>query len=197
MSVEADIWQYFFVTAQVRARQAIEQLNQELEARVQERTERAQMAQADAEAQRARLHNLLTQAPALMASLQGPTHVVELVNDHFQRLFGERQLVGKPYAEALFELVDQHFMAILDNVYRTGETFTAHEELIYLDHTNTGRPEPLYFDFIWQATRELDGRVSGILVFAFDVSAQVHARQGVEASHQHTQALAATLAQTA
>ncbi|MFD3001634.1 hypothetical protein ACFS7Z_14780 [Pontibacter toksunensis] len=61
------------VTAQVRARQQVEQLNEELEARVAEHTREVQSAQAEAERQRLRLQRLFMQAPAAICILDGLT----------------------------------------------------------------------------------------------------------------------------
>ena len=57
------------VTDQVLAHQQLAQLNHELEARVQERTQQAQVAQAEAERQRTRLAQLITEAPAAICVL--------------------------------------------------------------------------------------------------------------------------------
>ena len=138
---------------------------------------REQAAHAEAEAQRQRLEALVTQAPALIASLTGPRHVVELANSDFRQLFGNREMVGKPYAEAAPELVDQQFIDLLDQVYRTGETYYGQEAPAYIDRNNTGAPERLYFNFIYQATRDAAGQVSGVLIFASEVTEQVLARQ--------------------
>ncbi|RZK53424.1 MAG: PAS domain-containing protein, partial [Hymenobacter sp.] len=155
-------------------------LTQELEARVLARTQQAQVAQAEAETQRQRLATLLAQVPALIASLTGPRHIVALTNAGFQQLYSNRELVGKPCAEALPELVSQSFIALLDQVYQTGETHYGHETLAYIDRTGTGPLEGRYFNFIYQATRDAGGQVTGVLVFATDVTEGVRARQQAE-----------------
>ena len=142
---------------------------------------REQAARAEADAQRQRLEALIAQAPALIASLTGPRHVVELANEDFRRMFGNREMVGKPYAEAAPELVDQQFIDLLDAVYRTGETYYGREAPAYIDQHNTGTTELLYFNFIYQATRDAAGQISGVLIFASEVTAQVLARQEREA----------------
>ncbi|RYY19326.1 MAG: PAS domain-containing protein [Cytophagaceae bacterium] len=165
------------VTEQVRARQQVQQSNEELEARVQARTQELAQVQAEAETQRQRLHQLVVEAPALIASLRGPTHVVELANDGFRAIFGGRELVGKPYREAIPEFADQPFFDLLDAVYRTGETYYGREELVVLDRTNSGQLEHTFLTYTYQATRDAQGRVDGILVFCYEVTDQVLARQ--------------------
>jgi len=177
------------VTDQVLARQAVEQANRALEARVAERTEQLHAARADAEAQRNRLHDLLMQAPALICYFEGPQHVFRLVNPLYQQLVGDRPIQGQPIAQAMPELAGQPIFGLLDEVYRTGKTFYANEMLVQLDHGNTGALGNNYYNFIYQATRDAAGSIDGILVFAYEVTTQVVSRQKLEKSEQHLQAL--------
>jgi hypothetical protein len=177
------------VTDQVLARQAVEQVNRDLEARVAERTQQVCAAQADAEAQRKRLHDLLMQAPALICYFEGPEHIFRLVNPLYQQLVGDRPIHGLPISQAMPELAGQPIFGLLDDVYRTGKTFYANEMLVQLDHANTGILGNNYYNFVYQATRNAVGDIDGILVFAFEVTTQVVSRQKLEKSEQHLQLL--------
>jgi len=177
------------VTDQVLSRQAVEQANRALEARVAERTEELRAARADAEAQRNRLHDLLMQAPALICHFDGPQHVFRLVNPLYQQLVGDRPILGMPIAEAMPELAGQPIFGLLDQVYRTGKTFYANEMLVQLDHGNEGQLGNNYYNFIYQATRDMAGCIDGILVFAYEVTTQVVSRQKLEKSEQRLQEL--------
>ncbi len=139
-------------------------------------------AHARVEAERTRLHNLLEAAPAVICTLRGPEHVFELANPLYLELVaGKRPLVGRPVAEALPEVVEQGFIQLLDDVYRTGRPFVGQEVRILLDRQETGRLEEVFLTFIYQARRGAGGAVEGIDVFAFEVTEQVHARRRVEA----------------
>lgn len=177
------------VTDQVMARRAVEQVNRDLEARVTQRTHELRAAQAEAEAQRSRLHDLLMQAPALICYFEGPRHVFRLVNPLYQQLVGERPIQGLPIAQAMPELAGQPIFGLLDEVYQTGKTFYANEMLVQLDHGNSGTLGNNYYNFIYQATRNTDGAIDGILVFAYEVTTQVVSRQKLEKSEQQLQAL--------
>lgn len=69
---------------------------------------------------------LVDQAPATIAVLEGPQHVVTHLNLLAFELFGRRELTGKPHTEALPELVGPEMSEVLDQVYATGEPFEAH-----------------------------------------------------------------------
>jgi PAS domain-containing protein len=177
------------VTDQVLARQLVEQANRDLEARVAERTQQVRAAQADAEAQRKRLHDLLMQAPALICYFEGPEHIFRLVNPLYQQLVGDRPIHGLPISQAMPELAGQPIFGLLDEVYRTGKSFYANEMLVQLDHANTGTLGNNYYNFVYQATRNGAGDIDGILVFAFEVTTQVVSRQKLEKSEQKLQTL--------
>lgn len=153
----------------------------------------AQAASADAEAQRQRLHDILMQLPARVAINRGPDHVFDLVNPRYQQLFPARQLQGLPVREALPELAEQQFFELLDQVYQTGEPFYGHAMPAAVDYTNSGQREVRYFDVFFQALRDAQGRIDGILNFAYDVTVQVEARQQVQVLNEELRAANAEL----
>lgn len=168
------------VTAQVVARQQVEQLNAELEARVQARTQEAQTARQLAETQKQRLEQLFLQAPAAICILTGPELVYELANPAYQLFFPGRALYGLPLLEALPELRDQPIWRSLQQVYRTGAT---HQDLgarVPLACYAGGPLEDFYFDYVFQARRTPKGHIDGVVVFCFDVTEQIRVRQQIQ-----------------
>jgi PAS domain S-box-containing protein len=154
---------------------------------IEESLQATDYALAEAETQRQRLHRLVAEAPAMIAVLTGPDHVVELANDHFRAMFDHRELVGQPFRQAAIELADQPFFDQLDNVYRTGETYTGTDVPVTLNRRPTGPLERLFATYIFQATRDGAGTIDGLLVFAYEVTEQVRARQEREASARQRQ----------
>jgi PAS domain-containing protein len=132
-----------------------------------------------AESQRETYENLFTQAPAIICVLRGPEHRYEFVNPLYQQVFPHRQLLGRPVAEALPELVPQGVIGLLDQVYRTGETFRAQELPLQLERDAGQALRDSYFNFTYQQFQE-DGQPAGIMVFAFEVTEFVRARQALE-----------------
>jgi PAS domain S-box-containing protein len=144
-----------------------------------------QAAHAEAELQRARLERLFMEAPAAITILNGPDMVFELVNPGYQQLFPNRLLRGLPVLEALPEIANQPIYAILTNVYRTGETYEGREDNLRLARTQDGPLEDMFFNFIYQARYNRQGQVDGIVVFAYEVTDLVEARQSVERSEEN------------
>jgi PAS domain S-box-containing protein len=171
------------------AKGALHQLNEDLEVRITERTLALQQAQAEAESQRQRLARLFQQAPAAICILDGPDLVFEFVNPGYQQLYPGRLLVGKPFLEALPELADHSTYQTLRAVYETGVTHQEPALLIRLPRVEEGRPINRYFNYMQQARYNEQGRIDGVLVFAFEVTAQVLAQQAHEASRWQLQLL--------
>ncbi len=135
------------------------------------------LARRQREAQQAQLHNLFMEAPAPIVILDGPALTYQLVNPAYQQIFPGRQLLGLPLLEALPELTGTDVLARLDQVYQTGVTYVVQDLLVPLAR-RTGDPlEEIYLTFTYQARRDERGAVDGALVFAYEVTDQVRARQ--------------------
>jgi signal transduction histidine kinase len=160
--------------------QQLRQLNQELECRVAQGVRAAQAAEAEAERQRRQLARFFQQAPAAICVLDGPDLVYELVNPGYQEFFPGRALVGRPLREAVPELLTQPMHEWLRQVYETGLTHEGHEVRLLVP-TSGEAPQEHYFNCVYQPRHDEQGRIDGVLTFALDVTAKVHAQQRVEA----------------
>jgi len=129
------------------------------------------------------LNNIL-QTPSAMCIFRGPEYVVEIANELMLELWGrkENDVLNKPIFEGLPEAKDQGLENILENVYKTGEKFEAHEHLVKLPRKD--KIEDVYINFVYEALKEPDGTISGIVAMANDVTAQVIARNIVEESEK-------------
>jgi PAS domain S-box-containing protein len=112
---------------------------------------------------------LFEQAPAFMALLRGPEHRIELANPAYMRLIGRRDLVGRPLADAVPEAAEQGYVALLDQVYRTGEAYVADAAIITLQNPDGGTSER-QVDFVYQPITNAAGVVDAIFVQGIDVT---------------------------
>jgi hypothetical protein len=67
--------------------------------------------------ERSRALEVLHQAPVFFALLQGPGHVITMVNPLYLRLVNHRDVLNKPVRIALPEAVEQGHVEILDRVF--------------------------------------------------------------------------------
>ncbi|WP_179228330.1 hybrid sensor histidine kinase/response regulator [Leptolyngbya ohadii] len=147
----------------------------------QEAAQREQLLRQEAEVQRNRLYSLLMQAPALICIQCGPEHVFEFANPSYCQAVGNRELLGKTMREAFPDLEGQGIFDLLDNVFRTEEPFAGTEVEVHFDRRGDGTIEEGFFNFIYQPTYDIHGRIEGIITFAFEVTDQVVARRRAEA----------------
>ncbi|GAA4367150.1 hypothetical protein GCM10023185_38760 [Hymenobacter saemangeumensis] len=142
-------------------------------------SDQAYQAYQLAHSQRETFFTLFQQAPALIAIVKGPDYVFEFANPRYHELFLTTDLIGRTVLEVVPEAGEQGFIALLDQVYQTGETFYGKEMRLEMHRRDTGELEEKYFDFAYQAYRE-NGEIVGIFSFAFDVTELVKARKRLE-----------------
>ena len=152
------------------------------------------LARQEANRQQQLLHTMFMEAPVPIVILDGPELVYQLVNPAYQQIFPGRELLGKPLLNALPELASTPIPTILSKVYQTGETFVAHDMPLLLARREGESLEKLFITFTYQARRNSQEDVDGVMVFAHEVTAQVKARWLIEKSEDQAQALAAELA---
>jgi PAS domain S-box-containing protein len=135
-------------------------------------------ARREAELQKQHLRSLFMQAPTPIVILRGPDHVIELANPMTCKIWGrqEADVLDKPLIDALPELRDQPFIALLDEVLRSGIPYVGKETPARLDPRGDGVFETRYLNFVYAPLRSLDGEIEGILVIAFDVTDEVLSR---------------------
>jgi PAS domain S-box-containing protein len=136
------------------------------------------------------LRQLFEQAPGFICFLRGEEHVFELTNPAYERLVGDRTLIGKAVREALPELHEQGFYELLDEVYRSGQPYIGRKSRIHLQR-RPGAIDELYVDFIYQPITRPDGSVSGIFVQGSDVSEQKRGEDELAGYRQHLEELVA------
>lgn len=130
-----------------------------------------------------RWREILRQAPAAVALLQGPRHHFEFANEAYLQLVGNRAVVGKPVAEALPEIADQGFIRLLDGVYRSGEAYIGKGAAIKLQRQPGGPIEDCVMDFIYQARRGSSGEIDGVFVLVTDVTDRARAEAALRLSN--------------
>ncbi len=130
-----------------------------------------------------RLQTMFEQAPGFMAQLAGADHVIQSANAAYRALAGQRDLLGKPVREALPETVPQGVIAILDQVYLTGTTYTATASPLWLAGSD-GNRRLHYVDFVYQPVKREDGTVFGIFVQGADVTVRVEAERALRESEE-------------
>jgi PAS domain S-box-containing protein len=136
------------------------------------------------------LKRLFAQSPSFMAMLHGPEHRIVLTNPPYMRLIGHREVLGRTVAEALPEAVGQGFVALLDQVYRSGEPYNTSGARYGMQVMPDGPINERFVDFVYQPVTGPDGMISGIFVEGYDVTDRIEAEAKLKTFAAETQALA-------
>lgn len=96
-----------------------------------------------------RLQQLFNQAPGFVAVLRGPGHVIEMGNEAYKRLTGNREFLGRTVADVIPEAVEQGFLGLLDDVYQSGVAFSGESTRYTVPAGDSKDPEDIYVDFIY------------------------------------------------
>ncbi|TCJ12006.1 PAS domain S-box protein [Flaviaesturariibacter flavus] len=119
---------------------------------------------------------LFMQAPAMIMILEGPELRCTFTNPLFSRLYEGKTLLGRTPREVAPELEGQGYFEMLDTVYATGEPVYGYEFPGVADWNSEGRPTTKYFNMVY-APYLAEGKTAGVMIFGFEVTTQVLARQ--------------------
>ena len=136
--------------------------------------------------ERARVHELFQQAPGFVCILTGKNYTFEMANKAYVDLFAHnKNIIGKPLAEAMPEAVEQGISVLLDEVCATGKPFFARamEYQVYPDGPDN--PKTIYIDFIYQPIRDANDEISGVFVQGYDVTEAHNLNQKVSYQATH------------
>ncbi len=138
----------------------------------------------DRKAESERLRRLFAQAPGFMAILHGPQHIFEFANSAYMRLVGERELLGLSARAALPEVEGQGFFELLDQVYSSGQPYSANDVPLTVQRSGNAVATRTFVDFVYQPIADSDGSVIGIFVEGVDATERHDAKKALEASQE-------------
>ena len=135
---------------------------------------RAEDAVAD---ERTRLRHLLGQVPAIINFLRGPELTFEYAHPRLSAMLGGRELIGRAALDAMPELTEGPYLGQLHRVYWTGVP----------EHGTDVRGDT-HWRYVFLPVRGPGGEIEGVMTFDIDVTAEVRARQRVEALMEKAEA---------
>ena len=149
-----------------------------------------QAARAAADLEKANVLRLFEQVTVAIALLQGPDYRVELANPEMLRIWGRTaaQTLNQPVFAALPEIAGQGFKAIFADVLQHGTPYDLREVPVQLDRGHTDRPTLGYFHLMYRPQHDAQGRITGLITMAVEVTEQVQARQQLEQLNQELEA---------
>lgn len=131
-----------------------------------------------------RFRNLVEKALFPVCILKGEHMVLEMGNEPLLKIWQtDDSAIGKPLLQILPEMADQPIMGWLLDVYRNGTTLNL-KEIPARFERKSGKVEVCYFNFVYQPYRDADGKISGVVAMATDVTDHVLNRLRLEESRR-------------
>ena len=135
-------------------------------------------------AEEARRLQLFQNAPGFIAVLGGPEHRFEFANHAYVRTVGGRELIGRTVRQAFTEVELQGGIALLDDVYASGQRHLAHAMPVELRAQADEPAATRYLDFVYEPIADAHGKVTGIFVEGFDTTDTVMAQRLVRGADE-------------
>ncbi len=138
----------------------------------------------------------LVSSPAPTSIYSGENMIIRFANEGMLALWGkDSSVIGKPLIEAIPELEGQPFLELLQEVWRTGQTYSVHEAPAKL--IKNGLETLDYFDYEYKALTDNNNKTWCILNTALNVTSRreflQQIRQKEETEHELNEEMAATL----
>ena len=137
-------------------------------------------AEQKLQAKEVQLSQMLEMMPSFSAVLVGPTFIFQLVNQaYFDLVSRGPEIIGKTVIEALPEIADQPFPALLEEVYRTGKPFEAKGMVVKLPRGPSAHLTDIFVDFAYLPLLDATGQVASIFIHGVDRTAEVRVAQAL------------------
>ena len=126
------------------------------------------------------LRKFFSDAPVAISLYRGSDHVIDMANEKMLRYWGrdEAQILGKKLADVIPEWKDQGFIEIMDQIFKTGESFVSGEIPVQL--LKNGKKETSYINLTIEALLDEDNKITGMTAVAAEVTEQVKARMELQ-----------------
>ena len=150
---------------------------------IEDITERKK-AQAKVEESEHRYHNMIYSSPFMIGIFKGEDMIIEIANDAVLKSWGKnKDVIGKSIYTVLPEIVGQGFDKLFLNVYKTGIAYCSYETPVTL--FRHGKEELIYYSFVYQAQRNVNGEIEGVAVIANEVTPQALLNKKIKESEEN------------
>jgi PAS domain S-box-containing protein len=131
---------------------------------------------------RNQIKSIFSQAPIAIMILKGSNFIIEMANAEALKMWNVTQydLQEKPLLEVLPEIEKQGYRELLNDVYKTGKTFTENEKRFTIN--NDEEQYSIYLKIALQPLHDENGLTSGVIAIAENITPQVETRKKIEDS---------------
>lgn len=139
------------------------------------------MARQAAQKSENEYHNLIYSSPSAVGILYGEEFIITIANNAMLDILGKgKDIIGQPYFEIMPEFADQGYREIFSEVYHKGKVFNSIE--VPINIMRNGTLDLRYYNFMLQPQRDEKGVITGVGIFAAEVTTYALANQEIKAS---------------
>jgi diguanylate cyclase (GGDEF)-like protein/PAS domain S-box-containing protein len=179
-----DVTELYAAKKALRAAEVERDFNFRIEGNIFDRSQSLEQANRRLDAELTHIRRLFAQAPGFVCVFSGPQHIYEIANEAYYQLVGHRDLIGKPFREAIPEVEGQGYFELADRAFLTGEASVVREMRALLQREPGGPMTEIYIDMLVQPFMAPDGSVSGIFIQGNDVTDRKHAQDELRISNE-------------
>jgi PAS domain S-box-containing protein len=143
--------------------------------------------------QKEELQRLLMNAPSMISIRRGPELRLEFSNQTAQDYAGTKAHLGLTLRETADKFQVNAGAEILENVYRTGERFTAKAFKLNFNRPESDKPQEAWFDLVVEPLLNELGEIDGVATFGFNVTDMVKTNADLRESERRFRFLADSL----
>ncbi|TDE11281.1 ATP-binding protein [Dyadobacter psychrotolerans] len=142
-----------------------------------------------------KLRNIFLQAPVAIGIFRGPGLVIELANAMMLQYWGKTaiQVIGKPFRSAFQSVPSDGFDQVALDVLKTGKRKVLREWLVEI--TRFHKIKKLYLNLTFEALKDQDEIITGVMVIANDVTELVTSMDFIKDSEERFRLLADSMPQ--
>ncbi|MBC7407352.1 MAG: PAS domain-containing protein, partial [Arcicella sp.] len=129
-----------------------------------------------------RYHEIIYTSPSLIAIFKGEDMIIDIANDAILDSWGKGNIIGKSIFDVMPESIEQGFDKLLLSVYRTGESILGNE--VPVTFYRKGTKEIIYYNFVYQAQRNVHGEIEGVATIATEVTSQAELNKKIKESEE-------------
>lgn len=124
--------------------------------------------------------SMILQAPVAICIFHGNDYKFGVINPIMEEMLGRKAslIEGKPFFEAMPEMINDGLRPILDEIMINGNSFKSEEQKFVLPRGDS--QETIYASYIYEPIKDASGKVVSIIVVATDTTQQVLSRRKIE-----------------
>jgi PAS domain S-box-containing protein len=135
---------------------------------------------------------LIKESDYAIALYKGKDLIIDVANNTMIKTWGKNEgVIGMKLEDALPELKGQPFLDILKDIFKTGKTYSATEDEVFLERN--GELQTSYYNFSYKPLFNENGEVYAILNFATDVTEMVLTKKQLKTNEEKYRNLADSL----